>query len=98
MYWHFKLLIENVLSPNTFVGKKEELETLKGGLNDSRQQLHLVEQVGLVKHVPMVTLGVWCCSSLCGHSSASEPCRAGSRDCLIAFSLLSGVGLLLLKR
>jgi len=31
--------------PNIFLEKKEELETLKGELNDSRQQLQLVEQV-----------------------------------------------------
>ncbi|PKU37454.1 centriolin isoform x1 [Limosa lapponica baueri] len=43
IYRYFKLLIEN-LSPNIFVEKKEELETLKGELNDSRQQLQLVEQ------------------------------------------------------
>lgn len=78
-----------LMSPNTFLGKKEELEALKGELNDSRQQLQLVEKVGLVKHILMVTLGVCCCSSLCEHSSTSEPCRAESRDCFIAFFLLS---------
>uniref|UniRef100_A0A8C3K3K7 Centriolin n=1 Tax=Calidris pygmaea TaxID=425635 RepID=A0A8C3K3K7_9CHAR len=40
IYSYFKLLIEN-LPPNIFLEKKEELETLKGELNDSRQQLQL---------------------------------------------------------
>lgn len=46
MYWHFKVLVDHVLAPNPFLGKKEELEALKGELNGSRQQLHLVAQVG----------------------------------------------------
>lgn len=45
LYRYFKLLMEKSLLPNIFLEKKEELETLKGELNDSRQQLQLVEQV-----------------------------------------------------